>query len=111
MVVLEHDMKVNGNNPPDLQASKAPVSSTPKGQADAAKVATAAVSNPGVSVLINSSARAMGKEQVGQASDVDSKKVAVVKAAIANGSFTVNPEAIADKLLANASEMFKVTPK
>lgn len=36
---------------------------------------------------------------------VDTGKVESVKTAIANGSFTVNAEAIADKLLSNASEM------
>jgi negative regulator of flagellin synthesis FlgM len=34
-----------------------------------------------------------------------------MKAAIADGSFTVNPEAIADKLLSNAQEMLRTTLK
>ena len=39
----------------------------------------------------------------------DSGKVEAVKTAIANGSFQVNAEAIADKLLANASEMLSAS--
>lgn len=35
----------------------------------------------------------------------DAEKVARISQAIAEGSFKVNPEAIADKLLANAQEM------
>ena len=39
----------------------------------------------------------------------DSGKVEAIKASIANGSFQVNAEAIADKLLANASEMLSAS--
>lgn len=104
-------MKVTGNTPPELQTPKAPANSSPKAQADAAQAATSAPGNPGVSVLLTSSARALAKEPVNLASDVDSKKVAAIKAAIADGSFTVNPEAIADKLLSNAGEMLRATPR
>jgi negative regulator of flagellin synthesis FlgM len=42
----------------------------------------------------------------GASSDVfNSEKVAAMKAAIADGSFKVNPEAVADKMLSNAAEM------
>lgn len=36
---------------------------------------------------------------------IDAGKVEAMKSAIANGSFTVNAEAIADKLISNAREM------
>jgi negative regulator of flagellin synthesis FlgM len=39
----------------------------------------------------------------------DSGKVETIKNAIANGSFQINAEAIADKLLANANEMLSVS--
>jgi negative regulator of flagellin synthesis FlgM len=53
---------------------------------------------PGVTVTLSSTASAGG--------DVfNAEKVAAMKQAIADGSFKVNPEAIADKLLANAAEM------
>ncbi len=104
-------MKVTGHTPPDLLAPRASSANTPKAQPEAAQTATSAAANPGVAVLITSGARGLAKEPVSQAPEVDSKKVAAMKAAIADGSFHVNPEAIADKLLSNASEMLKVTPK
>ncbi|NDP39586.1 MAG: flagellar biosynthesis anti-sigma factor FlgM, partial [Rhodoferax sp.] len=39
------------------------------------------------------------------ASVIDAKKVAQVRSAIEQGTYVVNAEAIADKLLANAQEM------
>jgi negative regulator of flagellin synthesis FlgM len=39
--------------------------------------------------------------------DIDLKKVESVRSAIDKGTFKVNPEAIADKMLANAEEMLK----
>ncbi len=53
----------------------------------------------GVTVTLSAQPSATASEVV------DSGKVESVKTAIANGSFTVNAEAIADKLLSNASEM------
>jgi negative regulator of flagellin synthesis FlgM len=41
----------------------------------------------------------------GEAPDVDMEKVNVVRASIAQGTYKVNAEAIADKLLSNAQEM------
>lgn len=41
----------------------------------------------------------------GTSAEFDADKVAKVGEAIANGSFKVNPEAIADKLIANAQEL------
>ena len=53
----------------------------------------------------------MSKDAVGQAPVIDAKKVAAMKAAIQDGSFSVNPQAIADKLLANAHELYSSTQK
>ena len=101
-------MKVSGHTTPDLLASKTPSTNTPKAPAEAAQTATSAASNAGVAVVITSTARALGKDQP---SEVDAKKVATMKAAIANGSFSPNAEAIADKLLSNAKEMLAAAPK
>jgi len=103
-------MKVTGHNLSDLLPSKTPASSTPKPQAEAAQTATAAASSPGVAVVITRSNRGTGTAMA-SAPDVDTKKVAAMKAAIANGSFVVNPEAIADKLLSNAQEMLPATAR
>lgn len=54
---------------------------------------------PGVTVTLSSTA------SVGGGDVFNAEKVAAMKQAIADGSFKVNPEAIADKLLANAAEM------
>jgi negative regulator of flagellin synthesis FlgM len=45
-------------------------------------------------------------EQTGKGPDIDTAKVEAVRTAISNGSYQVNAEAIADKLLSNAKEMF-----
>lgn len=104
-------MKVSGHNLPDLLAPKPSATNTPKPHPDAAQTARAAAKDPGVAVVITSNSRTLGKDALNTASDVDTKKVAAMKAAIADGSFKVNPEAIADKLLSNAREMLDVQPK
>ncbi len=104
-------MKVTGYTPSDLPASKTSSAHTPKPESAPARVATPAASDPGVAVVITSSARTMGKEAVGQAPVIDTQKVAAMKAAIQDGSFKVNPQAIADKLLANAQELYSTAGK
>jgi len=104
-------MKVTGYNPPELPTAKSQTAQAPKPDATAARVATSAPSDPGVAVVITSGARTMGKEAVGQAAVFDTKKVAAMKAAIQDGSFKVNPEAIADKLLSNAQELYAKTQR
>ncbi len=66
---------------------------------------TAAAPAPGVPVTVSTAARAL--DQTGRAvGDFDTKKVAAVRAAIEKGTFTVSAGAVADKLLANAQEIF-----
>lgn len=98
-------MKLSAYTPSDLPASKAPATNTPKAGPNAAQAATSAATNTGVAVVITSTARAMGTDALSQAAEIDSKKVEAMKASIQDGSFVVNPEAIADKLLASAQEM------
>lgn len=61
----------------------------------------------GVPVTVSAAARSLEVTSAG--SGIDEAKVAAVKAAIADGSFSVNPGAIADKLLANAQEVLSRT--
>jgi negative regulator of flagellin synthesis FlgM len=104
-------MKVNTYTHSDLPASKTSANNTPKAEQSAVQTATSTANSAGVSVVITSAARTMGKDALNQASEIDSKKVAAMKAAIQDGSFTVNAEAIADKLLSNAQEMLSTTRK
>jgi negative regulator of flagellin synthesis FlgM len=98
-------MKVTGYTPPDLSTSKAAQNNTPKTQPDAAQAAASAPADANVAVVVTRSSRTAPREAVNQASDVDTQKVEAMKAAIADGSFTVNPDAIAGKLLTSAQEM------
>lgn len=84
--------------------AKAPAAApaTPEG---VAKGSTTAAQAAGVPVTVSTAARAL--DPAGRsASDFDTKKVAAVRAAIEKGTFTVSAGAIADKLLANAQEIF-----
>lgn len=73
--------------------------------------ATAAQSSRsvGVAVTVSTLARTLGAAKSGEAADVDVEKVNTVRAAIQDGTYKVNPEAIADKLLANAQEILNRT--
>lgn len=63
----------------------------------------------GVAVTVSTLARGLEKAGKGEAADIDMQKVATVRAAIGDGTYVVNPEAIADKLLFNAQEMLNRT--
>lgn len=63
----------------------------------------------GVAVTVSTLARALERADRSDTADVDVQKVASVKAAIKDGTFVVNAEAIADKLLSNAQEMLNRT--
>jgi negative regulator of flagellin synthesis FlgM len=66
--------------------------------------AAPAAAEPSAQVEISSTATSLMSTQ-GSSPEFDAEKVARISQAIADGSFTVNPEAIADKLLANAQEL------
>ena len=102
-------LTVSNHPHPERPTAKTPAASTPQSQADAAQAAAPSASDVGVSVVITATARSMAKGSVSSTADVDAKKVATMKAAIQDGSFQVNPEAIADKMLSNAHEMLRTT--
>ncbi|WP_295956235.1 flagellar biosynthesis anti-sigma factor FlgM [Rhodoferax sp.] len=68
-----------------------------------------AIPTAGAQVSVSTLARTLEQNDRAVGSDFDSKKVADIKAAIKNGTFKINPEAIADKMLDNAQEMLSVT--
>lgn len=67
--------------------------------------ATKSAQSAGVAVTVSTLARALEASNRGEAPDVDTAKVNAVRTAIADGTYVVNAEAIADKLLSNAQEM------
>ena len=77
--------------------------------ATASSGATQSTRSAGVAVTVSTLARGMEKTGRGEAADIDTQKVASVRAAIQDGTYVVNPEAIADKLLFNAQEMLNRT--
>lgn len=91
--------------PPDIPVA-VPTSAPPVPPKERQGSGTVAIKNTksaGVAVTVSTLART--REQA----DVDMKKVESVRSAIEQGSYTVNAEAIADKLLVNAKEMLKRT--
>ena len=87
--------------------------STQKAGQNASAVASSSASqntrSAGVAVTVSTLARGLEKTGKVGTADVDMQKVATVRAAIKDGTFVVNPEAIADKLLFNAQEMLNRT--
>lgn len=82
-------------------ASKVSQSATSTATASAAKSTQSA----GVAVTVSTLARTLEAGKTGESADVDTAKVKAVRTAIQNGTYAVNAEAIADKLLVNAQEM------
>ncbi len=97
------------------------VSKQPTADADPAKLAGRAAGGEakavqaalpaGVAVTVSKEVRAMKQAHSSDVPDVDMAKVNAVRAAIEQGTYVVNPGAIADKLLANAQEMLSRTPR
>ena len=82
------------------QQAKAPATSA---EAFAKRVGSSAAA--GVPVTFSNAARGVDAAARSPA-EFDAGKVKAVKAAIDNGTFTVDADAIADKLLSNAEETF-----
>ena len=70
-----------------------------------------AIPTAGAQVSVSTLARTLEQNNRAVGSDFDSQKVADIKAAIKNGTFKINPEAVADKMLGNAQEMLNATRK
>lgn len=75
----------------------------------AAGALAAAQPQAGVTVTLSSASQAMSSAGGAGGEVFDVQKVEAMKLAIANGTFQVNPEAIADKMLSNAAEMLANT--
>jgi negative regulator of flagellin synthesis FlgM len=90
-------------------AQKAGQNANANASAAASSGAAQSTRSAGVAVTVSTLARGLEKSGRNEGADVDTQKVASVRAAIENGSYVVNPEAIADKLLSNAQEMLNRT--
>ena len=101
---------------PDMNEIASTVAKATAGAASAAGIATkaaatgnveqpAVLKQAGVSVTVSSLTRSL--ETSAASGTFDTKKVEEMKAAIANGTFKVDAEAIADKLLSNAQQVLR----
>ena len=78
----------------------------------ASRAGATAGGDAGVTVSLSNTTQSMAANVAKASTDVfNAQKVEAVKTAIANGTFTINAEAVADKLLTNAREMLGVVSK
>ena len=90
-----------------------PVESKPVTASTAAERKPAAAPTPGkaeASAQVDLSASAHLMNGVGADATFDGAKVERIAQAIRDGQFTINPEAIADKLIQNAAELLGKKP-
>jgi negative regulator of flagellin synthesis FlgM len=90
--------------PAERPANSAAGASKPVGKSQGSDSPTGS----GVTVTLSPQSQTLATQSA-STDTFDSGKVEAIKASIANGSFQVNAEAIADKLLANASEMLSAS--
>ena len=64
---------------------------------------------PGVDLTVSDLARTLEQTRAADSNAIDMEKVNAMRLAIEKGTYAVNAEAIADKLLANAQEMLNRT--
>ncbi len=86
------------------QTGLAKQAKTPPSAAEGAAKDAAVVSSAGVPVTVSTAARALNQTTRSTA-EFDAGKVQAVRTAIEKGTFSVNAEAIADKMLSNAEEI------
>ena len=89
------------------QAKAVPAASTGAAPAGSA-AAAAAVASAGVPVTLSKAAQGLDNAARVQG-DFDAGKVKAVRAAIENGTFKVDAEVVADKMLANSQEFLSRT--
>ena len=76
-----------------------------KTDASADAAATATANNSSANVQLSSQYQALGVKSNSPNDSFDAKKVAEIKAAIANGTFQVDPDKVADGVLNTAKDL------
>jgi negative regulator of flagellin synthesis FlgM len=97
------------STPVNSTAANAPAKGGQSASTAAAGAAIAQAPSAGVAVTVSPMARTLEASKRSEAADVDMEKVKSVRAAIEQGTYKVNPEAIADKLISSAQEILKRT--
>ncbi len=98
-------MKINPLQDIVASAATAVAPQTATKGVEAAAQKAELTTSAGVPVTVSNSARTLEVSSQSITSGVDMQKVNQMRDAIASGTFKVNPEAIADKLLSNAQEL------
>jgi negative regulator of flagellin synthesis FlgM len=104
-------MKIGQSADLTIPVSQTNTPNAQKAGEEAAATAKSTASSVGVSVSVSNLARSLEKPEVSAPGDIDTAKVNKVKAQIQDGTYVVNPEAIADKLLSNAQELLNRTTR
>ena len=103
-------------NPADTSAATA-LTPSRAAASDADKTAAAAIApaaggvEASAQVALSNTASALRSGVADVSGEFDAGKVDRIGQAIANGTFKVNPEVIADKLIANAQELLSKTTR
>lgn len=107
-------MKIgNSDSPQPLATTTLSTSRATAAPEGGNKAAGSSAPDASAQVALSSAATALMSTQgtTAATADFNAEKVSQVSAAIADGSFKPNPEAIADKLIANAQELLnKASP-
>ena len=93
--------------PVNSTATNAPAKGGQSASLAAPTAATAQTASAGVAVTVSPMARTLEASNRSEAADIDMDKVRAVRAAIDQGTYKVNAEAIADKLISSAQEILK----
>ena len=101
-------MKIGQSSDHSIAIAQSSTSSAAKAGPEAAAAARNERKTPGVDVKVSSLARGLDKAAAAEP-EVDVEKVNAIRQAIADKTYSVNPEAIAEKMLANAREMLQRT--
>ena len=100
-------------NTPDITNAAATAANTARQATKPSEVAArGAERSAGVGVPVTLSPAARKADNLRSTPEFDAAKVSTIKSAIENGSFKVNAQAVADKMLANAHEVLsRVNPR